>query len=83
MMMSKEERAELITFTHDWTMSDDERTEYIDQLWIIMHICMDRYFDDLLKKRTDQRLKLAKFEETIVSPNKGDLLERFESTTAH
>ena len=48
-----------------------------------MLIGMDRYFDELLERRTARKLNLASEHNKIVMVNKGNLLEEFESTTKH
>lgn len=83
MMMTSEQREELIGLTQSWDMPECERSEYVEQLWTIMLIGMDRYFDELLERRTARKLNLASEHNKIVRVNKGNLLEEFESTTKH
>jgi len=79
MLMTSEQREELVGLTKEWDMSDSDRVEYVEQLWTMVQLGMDRYFDELLKRRTDRKLNLANESDKIVSDSKRDLLEEFES----
>lgn len=83
MMMTEEQREELIGMTHEWKMDDEARADYVEQLWCVMQLGMDNYFDSLLLKRTNKDLKLAEQGKSIVGHSKDDLLEQFQSTTKH
>lgn len=83
MLMTSEQREELVGLTKEWDMSDSDRVEYVEQLWTMVQLGMDRYFDELLKRRTDRKLNLANESYKIVSDSKRDLLEEFESSTKH
>ena len=83
MLMTSEQREELVGLTEEWDMSDSDRVEYVEQLWTMVQLGMDRNFDELLKRRTDRKLNLANESDKIVSDSKRDLLEEFESSTKH
>ena len=81
--MTPEQQRELLTYTNDWNMTHENRVLYIEQVWSMVEIGMDRYFDEFEEEKALKKKKLASNEEMIVGQSKGSLLEDFESTTKH
>ena len=81
--MTPDQQKELLTYTSDWNMTHENRVLYVEQVWAMAEIGMDRYFDEFEEAKAVKKKKLANNEERIVGQCKGSLLEDFESTTKH